>query len=171
MPPHLLSTLASGLLMGKILAASPLTIPTRLNHEDKCFISVTEDINIAIKETARTITRIKLTDKIRSDVTLHKANMKCLNEAVASITALTVWKSKQSMDPLGRCLFKEKDATTDMKLRSQSSKEIRPPVPGYPNLATNIMARIWNDVPGLQNASTISAAKFISRKWAKNIPR
>ena len=171
MPPHLLSIFANGLLMGKILAACPLTIPARLNHDDKCFISVTDDINKAIKATARTITRTKLSDKVRSEVVVHKANMRCLNEAVASITAVTVWKSRQSMDPLGRCLFPEKETNTERKLRSQSCQEIRPPVPGYPNLATNIMAKIWNSVPDLRNASTIGTAKSISRKWAKTIPR
>ena len=73
------------------------------------------------------------------------------------------------MNPIGQCLFKEKS-----KIRStrfQNSKEIQPPVPGYPSLASNLMARVWNSIPALQNASTLGAAKDISRKWAKNIPR
>ena len=45
------------------------------------------------------------------------------------------------------------------------------PVPGYPTLSTNIMARIWNVVPGLQHASTLGAAKSLAKKWAKDIPR
>ena len=83
--------------------------------------------------------------------------------------ACTVWKANQSMNPLGKCLFKE---TTSLKTtRSASSKEIRPPVPGYPNLASNLMARVWNSVPELHNASTLYSAKSISQKWAKSIPR
>ena len=169
MPPHVLSKFANGLLMGKILSACPVTIPVQLHSDDKSFISVTEDINKAIKATARTITKTKLSDKIRSEDTLRKANLKCLNEAVASITAITVWKSKQSMDPLGKCLFQKRPNLR--ATRSATSKEIRPLVPGYPNLAANIMTRVWNDIPELQNASTLGAARTISRNWAKKIPR
>ena len=168
MPPHTLKTFAKGLLMGKILAACPLAIPVKLDDNDKCFISVTEEINKAIKATARTITRTKLSEKIHSDVILHKAQLKCLNEAVASITALTAWKSKKCMDPLGCCLFKERP-TTNACTRSQSSREIRPPVPGYPTMAANVMAKVWNSVPDLENASTVGSAKAIAQKWAKSV--
>ena len=40
-----------------------------------------------------------------------------------------------------------------------------------PTLSTNIMARMWNEVPGLQNATTLGAAKSLAKKWAKDIPR
>ena len=93
--------------MGKILASCPVTIPIRLNIEDRSFVGITEEINKAIKATAWSITKTKLSDKIRSEEVLQKANLKCLNESVASIMAITVWKSKESMNPLGQCLFKE----------------------------------------------------------------
>ena len=95
--------------------------------------------------------------------------MKCLNEAVACITAVTVWKCRQSMDSLGQCLFKDRMNTRST--RSATSDMIRLPVPGYPMLATNIMARIWNNIPELHSASTLTAAKRISHNWAKKIPR
>ena len=88
----------------------------------------------------------------------------CINHVVA-----TVWKSKQSMDPLGQRLFRER--TCVLKLRSTTSNETPQPVPGYPKLASNLMARIWNDIPELQNATTLSAARVISKKWAKGVPR
>ena len=169
MPPHVLATFANGLLMGKIFTACPVTIPVRLNCDDKFCVGLTEEINKSIKSTARIITRTKLCDKIHSKDVLKKANLQSLNEAVASITAVTVWKSKQKMDPLGCRLFKEKECVRTT--RSVNSKEIQPPVPGYPALATNNMAKIWNSVPELQNASTIGAAKTISKKWARVIPR
>jgi hypothetical protein len=155
--------------MGKVLAACPVTIPIRLNCDDRSCIGVTEEINKAIKSTARTITKTKLSDKIRSEDVLRKANLKCLNEAAASITAVTVWKSRQSMDQLGQCLFQKQSNLKST--RSATSNEIRPPVPGYPALAANIMARVWNNVPKLHNASTLAAARQISRTWAKEIPR
>ena len=156
MPPHLLSTFANGLLMGKILASCQVTIPIRLNKDDKICMNVTEDINKAIKATARAITRVKLSDKIRSEDVLRKANLKCLNEAVACIAAVTVWKCRQSMDSLGQCLFK--DRLNLKSTRSANSHMIRPPVPGYPSLATNVMARIWNNIPELHSASNLTAA-------------
>ena len=152
-----------------ILSACPATIPIRLSTEDKSFISVTEEINKAIKATARTITKTKLSDKIRSEDVLQRANLKCLNEAVASVMALTVWKSKISMNPLGQYLFKEKSCLKST--RFQNSKEIRPPVPGHDTLACNIMAKVWNSVPELHNASSQGTAREISRKWTKTLPR
>ena len=170
MPPHLLTSFANALLIGKILTCCPVKIPVRISEEDKTFgyTGVLEDINKSIKSTARTITKSKLSDKIRSTEILRKANLKCLNEAVASVVAITVWKAKQSMNPLGCRLFKEK--TSVKRTRFAESDKIHPPVPGYPNLATNIMARIWNSVPELRNAKTLGAARVISRKWAKTIP-
>ena len=81
----------------------------------------------------------------------------------------TVWKSKRFMDPLGQRLFQERPSLKCT--RSATSKDICLPVPGYPTLSTNIMARIWNTVPGLQDASTLGAARAFSQKWAKQIPR
>ena len=172
MPPHILTTLAKGLLMGKILASCPATIPLNLNNEDRTCIEVTDDINKAIKATARTITRTKLSDKIRSEDVLKKADLKCLNESVGSIIATTVWKTKQSMNPIGKRLFQERTIPEDCPvLRSQSSKNIRPPVPGYPNLALNIMAKVWNDIPELQSAKTLGGARTISHNLDRKLPR
>ena len=169
MPPHLLATFANAILMGKILSSCPVTFPVRMSEDDKTCKGVLEEINKAIKATAQTITKSRLSDKIRSEDVLRKANLRCFNEAVASVTAVTVWKCKQTMNPLGSCLFKEKICSKTT--RFANSTEIRPPVPGYPNLASNIMARIWNSIPELHNASTLGAAKSISRKWARGIPR
>ena len=113
--------------------------------------------------------RSKLTDKIRSEVLLQKSGLKCLNEAVASITAVTVWKAKNAMDPLGQKIFREKSIL--QCTRSTNSKDIDLLVQGYPTLSTNIMARIWNAVPGLKDTSTLGAAKSLAKKWAKDIRR
>ena len=58
--------------MGKILAACTVTIPIRLKSDDRYFgiTGVTEDVNMAIKSTARTITKTKLSDKVRSEQVL-----------------------------------------------------------------------------------------------------
>ena len=74
------------------------------------------------------------------------------------------------MDQLGKCLFQE-NSISRPGLRSETSKEIRPPVPGYPTMAANVMSKVWNSAPGLQNASSLGAAKAISKNWAKTLPR
>ena len=121
MPPHVLATLANGLLMGKILAACPVTIPVRITDDDRSqsHITVTEEINMAMKSTARTITKTKLLDKVCSEDVLAKANLKCLNEAVGANTATTVWKSKQSNNPLKNCLFQDRQIMRE-GLRSEN---------------------------------------------------
>ena len=74
------------------------------------------------------------------------------------------------MNPLGARLFPEK-RNTGMKTRFAESMNINSPVPGYPNLPTNMMAKIWNNMPGIQTATTLGAVKSLARKWAKTIPR
>ena len=51
------------------------------------------------------------------------------------------------------------------------SKDICPPVPGFHTLPINLMAKIWNKVPGLQTATTLGAAKSLVKKWSNTIPR
>ena len=82
--------------------------------------------------------------------------------------AVLVWKCKQSMNPLGTRLFTEKARMRNTRLAN--SLKISTPVPGFQTLPSNLMARIWNDVPSLQSATTLSAVISISRKWAKTLP-
>ena len=136
---------------------------------DQGSFTITEEINKVIKSVAQTITRTKLTDKIRSDITLSKAGLCCLNEATASEMATLVWKCKQEMNPLGVKLFSDKPIRKHT--RSAESKNICPPVPGFKFLPSNLMAKVWNSVPELQAATTLSAAKIIAKRWAQSIPR
>ena len=169
MPPHLLITFAYGLLMGKILAAAPATIPIRIEPGDKNLITVTEEINKSIKSTARSITRTKLSDKIRSEDIIHKAGLCCLNEAVARAIAVLTWKCKQKMNSLGVLLFSKKLNTKNTRLAE--SKNICLPVPGFPTLPSNLIAKTWNSIPGIQSLTTLGSAKSLVNKWAKTIPR
>ena len=47
------------------MAAAPAAIPLRINHDDKGSITLTNKINLALKSAARTITRTRLSDRIR----------------------------------------------------------------------------------------------------------
>jgi hypothetical protein len=59
---------------------------------------ILDEIDKAIRATARTITRTKLTDKVRSEVTLSKAGLKSLTEAVSVTMATLVWKARKDID-------------------------------------------------------------------------
>ena len=170
-PPHLLKIFTDGLLVGKIMAAAPAAIPFKINHDDKGAITLTDRINCALKSAARTITGIRLKDKVRSVIILEKAGLRGLNEMVASSCATMVWKSKMWMDPLGSLLFPTQmtNASRKMSTRSETSNRARLPVPGSGTVAANLLARAWNDAPYLQNAPTLGAAKLAARKWARSI--
>ena len=74
------------------------------------------------------------------------------------------------MDPLGSILFPTQSVPIDkMCLRSANSGKAKLPVPGYGNLAANLLARTWNEAPELQSAITLGAAKTAARKWAQTI--
>ena len=160
---------ANGLLMGKILASAPATIPIRIEDGDKPSCAAVKTINKSINSAARTITKTKLTDKVRSNVVLERAGLRSLNETVASTMAMTVWKSKNAMNPLGKCLFPER--STSRITRSVNSLSATQPVPGYDVLATNLMARAWNSVPGLITSKTQGEAKRMILTWAKTLPK
>ena len=90
---------------------------------------------------------------------------------VASTSAMMVWKSKKWMDPLGLLLFPSQNTHSNktMCLRSHLSDNAKIPVPGYSNLAANLLARTWNSATELQNAQSVGAAKIAARKWAKTL--
>ena len=59
--------------MGKILAAAPAAIPIRIDPNDKPYLAgILDEIDKAIRATARTVTRTKLMDKVRSEVPYQK---------------------------------------------------------------------------------------------------
>ena len=119
--------------------------------------------------TARTITKTTLTDKVQSSVVLERAVLRCLNETVANIMVLTAWKAKQTMNPLRKCLFPERSISRIM--RSVNSTCASQPVPGYPVLATNLIAKAWNSVPDLSASASLVEAKRKIRKWVKTLPQ
>jgi hypothetical protein len=164
MPHCLLKPLANGLLMGKILAAAPAAIPIRLHSNDKPYLTgILNDIDKSIRATARTIARIKLTDKIRSEVVLWKAGLRSLTEAVSMTMASLIWKSQKNMNPLGR-IFQKKVSVKNT--RSVSSDNLCQPVPGHPEAAANKLAQVWN-VMNLSDAKTLGCARTSARKWFK----
>ena len=77
------------------------------------------------------LTQTKLKDKVSSKLVLQKANLSCVNEMVASSSAMMAWKSKRFMDPLGHRLFSvQKKSSNVIQTRSLQSDKIKIPVPG-----------------------------------------
>ena len=162
MPNCLLRPFANGLLMGKILAAAPAAIPIRVDPNDKLYLAgILNEIDKAIRATARTITRTKLTDKVRSEVTLSKAGLKSLTEAVSVTMATLVWKARKDMDTLG-FIFEKKPSIRDN--RSKYNEKLCQPVPGHPELTSNKMAQIWNNLQ-LNNAKSIVDVRASALEW------
>ena len=162
MPNYLLRPLANGLLMGKILAAAPAAIPIRIDTKDKPYLAgILDQIDKTIRASARTITRTKLTDKVSSEVTISKAGLKSLTEAVSITMATLVWKARKEMNTLG-FIFEKKPSIKDM--RSRYNDKLCQPVPGHPELTSNKMAQIWNDLK-LNNAKSITCVRASAREW------
>ena len=162
MPNCLLRPFSNGLLMGKILAAAPAAIPIRIDPNDKPYLAgILDEIDKAIRATARTITRTKLMDKVRSEVTLSKAGLKSLTEAVSVTMATLVWKARKNMDTLG-FIFEKKPSIRDN--RSKYNEKLCQPVPGHPELTSNKMAQIWNNLK-LNNAKSIADVRASALEW------
>ena len=94
---------------------------------------------------------------LSSEQVLQKAGLRSLNEIVASTSIVMVWKSKRLNDPLGKILFPEKNSLRP--IRSINANKATQPVPGNRTLATNLMARAWNDARDLHDVETLGAAK------------
>ena len=132
MPNFLLKPFAHGIVMWKILSAATAAIPIKLNPIDKPYLSGTLcEIDKAIKATARTITKTKLTDKVNSEIVLHKAGLRCLTEAVSELMACEIWKGRNNMNPLAG-IFERKPHVKSTC--SASSDKLHHPVPGYPQV-------------------------------------
>ena len=167
MPHCLLKPLANGLLMDKILAAAPAAIPIKIYPNDKPYLTgILNDIDRSIKATARIITRTKLTDKVRSEITLWRAGLRSLNEAVSMTMASSIWKARKDMNTLG-CIFESKDSVKNT--RSVTRLNLCQPVPGHPEVAANKLAQIWN-LLNLSSAKTLSSAKASVHQWYKKNP-
>ena len=156
--------MANGLVTGKILAAAPDAIPFKLAYDDHAANLGTENINWSIKSVAR---KTALSDKVSSKSVLEKAGLQTLNEMFASQTALMVWKSKKTKDPLGRTFFPSRSIRR--QTRSINSVNATQPVPGNNTLAANLMSRAWNSSTELHTVTTVGTVKLIAWKWATNL--
>ena len=165
MPNCLLSPFSSGTLMGKILAAAPAAILIQVNLCDRSYLSsILNQIDNSIRATARSITRTKLSDKIKSDVVLSKAGLKSLTEAVSITIASSIWKARNAMNPPGH-IFENKLSLKNT--RSMSWLNLCQPVPGHPEAAANKLSQVWNAM-NLRTSNSLRNSKTLARECHKN---
>ena len=76
-----------------------------------------------------------------------------------------------NMDPLGIRVFSRTvvKPTGHIVTRSEKNVKAKLPAPGHSTLASNLLARIWNESQYLQNSKTPAAAKMAARKFSKSL--
>ena len=140
------------------MAAALVAVPFRIDQGDKRDAKITEKIIYALKYTGGTITRIRLTDEIRSETVLQKADLWGLNEMVAIDSAMMVWKAKACMDPIGSILFATKSSDQEKTISTMSMQ----------NLKAKIMPKIINDAHERINNNDVGVAKDYQWRVWKN---
>ena len=77
--------------------------------------------------------------------------------------ACAFWKSRMKMDPLGK-IFHAK--LSSRITRSANSDSLCKPVPGYPEVAANKLAQIWN-ILDLSSIKSLSGVRAAAREWCR----
>ena len=75
--------------------------------------------------------------------------------------ACSIWKARHEMNTLG--LIFQNNVSTRCT-RSTISDKFCQPVPGHPEVASNKLARIWNEA-NLSTAKTLTSARTLAEKW------
>ena len=79
--------------------------------------------------------------------------------------ATLIWKARKEMNTLG-FIFEKKLSIKDT--RSKFNGKLCQPVPGHPELTSNKMAQIWNNL-NLSNSKSIAVLSAI--KWYQDNPK
>ena len=88
-------------------------------------------------------------------------------EAVSVTMATLVWKARKDMDTLG-IIFEKKLSIRDN--RSKYNDKLCKPVPVHPELTSNKMAQIWNNLK-LNNAKSIACVRASALEWYRKNPK
>ena len=70
--------------------------------------------------------------------------------------AISIWKARKEMNPLGR-MFQN-------HVSERYKDNLLKPIPGYPEAASNKLAQLWNSM-NLSSATTLGSARSLARKW------
>ena len=148
-------------LMGKVRTSNLDT----LNQEMK-------DIQKAQNKLARLLNGTRISDKIRSSVLLQRIKMSSINQIMAEIKLLEIWKSLNvDGNPLN--LPVEKKGENSMNTRSSGQVRIVETINSYKSGGTfiNDAIKIWNRAPqNIKDCNSLFAAKKAIKVYSRTLP-
>jgi predicted RNase H-like HicB family nuclease len=166
-----LRQLAMGLVLGKVShALAAVAEPLMEEYMPTGY----RPVQVALNDVARTLTGAKRSDHIRVADLLAAARMPHINELVTKAVALEAWKSRcsddgkdGSMNLIGLALFGN-GSLEHLKRPSRSTEagKIRVPLRGEKTFISHA-AKVWNAVPDLRTAETVSAGQKAALAFAK----
>jgi hypothetical protein len=170
-----LRQLANGLVIGKLSHAIAAVAAPRLAGSDMPIGAGLRSVQIAINDTARSITGCKRSDHIEVHDLIARAGLPTMNELITRSIALETWTAFNSSDgnssggrnPLGSTMFDGSGYKRDT--RAAAAGIVQDPLRGYNTLVSNGIG-IWNEWPELRAATTRGSAKRIAAKLAKSVP-
>ena len=87
-----------------------------------------------------------------------------LHASVSELMACEIWKAKNTLNPLA-VIFQKKP--TMKNTCSAGSDKLIHPVPGYPQVASNKLAQVWN-IEDVSSAKSLGSARISVRAWFKH---
>jgi hypothetical protein len=173
-----LKQLARGLLIGKVGYAIAAVVAPRLEGDTAQPTAGHRAVQVAINDTARSVTGKTRTDYIRIPDLLHRAGLPSVNALAIHSLAMETWKAYHSSDgpngsrnALGNILFAPSvSGAISRPSRSVTASIIPRPLPQMANTFADHAITLWNRHPALRQAGTRHAAKKIANAISKSAP-
>jgi hypothetical protein len=173
-----LQQLARGLLIGKVGYAIAAVVAPRLEGDTAQPTAGLRAVQVAINDTARSVTGKTRTDHIRIPDLLHRAGLPSVNALAIYSLAMETWKAYHSSDGpngsrnvLGNILFAPSvGGAISRPSRSVTAGIVPRPLPQMANTFADHAIMLWNKHPALRQAGTRHAAKKIANAISKSAP-
>jgi hypothetical protein len=173
-----LQQLARGLLIGKVGYAIAAVVAPRLEGDSALPSAGYGAVQVAINDTARSVTGKKRTDHIRIPDLLHCAGLPSLNSLAIHALAMETWKAYHSSDgpygsrnALGNVLFPPNGGGANSRpSRSVTAGIVPRPLPQMANTFVDHAIELWNKYPALRQADTRRAAQKVAKSMSKSAP-
>jgi hypothetical protein len=173
-----LQQLARGLLVGKVGYAIAAVVAPRLEGDTAQPTAGLSAVQVAINDTARSVTGNKRTDHIRIPDLLNRAGLPGVNALAIHALAMETWKAYHSSDgpngsrnALGNVLFPPTvGGPTSRPSRSATAGIVSRPLPWMANTFADHAISLWNKHPALRQAGTRHAAKKVAKAICKSAP-
>jgi hypothetical protein len=173
-----LKQLARGLLIGKVGYAIAAVVAPRLEGDTAQPTAGHRAVQVAINDTARSVTGKTRTDHIRIPDLLHRAGLPSVNALAIHSLAMETWKAYHSSDgpngsrnALGNILFAPSvGGAISRPSRSVTAGIVPRPLPQMANTFADHAITLWNRHPALRQAGTRHAAKKIANAISKSAP-